>query len=89
MPSTESVGGDADEDDGVDPRVAQGRVELAVLEAADSLVGDHGVALLRGQLVGDRRPVAAVLQALGLRDDAEQGRVGVQVGKPGCHATRV
>ena len=73
MPSTERLVATPTKTTLSIPASRERRVELAALEAAGSLVGDHGVALLRAQLVDDRRPVAAVLQALGLRDDAEQG----------------
>jgi hypothetical protein len=45
-------------------------------------VGDHHVAVDRRQLGDDLRHLGAVDQAAGLRDHAEQRRVGVQVAVP-------
>ena len=77
------VGGHAGEDDGVDAAGAQQHLQLAGREAADALVGDDDVAVGGGELGHDLRLLAAVDEALGLHDDAEQGGVGDHVGVAG------
>ena len=62
------------------PRPRSRCVELAAVEPADPLVGDHEVAVLRGELVDDLRPVAAVDQAVLLTTILSSGELAMRSG---------